>query len=389
MNGKQPTRIRDLDPDSIREEFPVCREHVFLNHAAICAPPLRVVKAAEAFLRDVSLQGGRNYTAWTARVEEVRGLAARLLGARAEEIAFTGNTSEGLSAVAEGLSWRPGEGVLIPAQDFPSNVYPWRHLERKGVQVHTYPKEEGLIRAGEVEKALRPGTRLLAASSVDFLTGARADMEALGDFCRRKGLLFCVDAIQSLGVIPLDVKKCGIHFLACGSHKWLLGIPGCAILYVSAEADPLLESSKVGWKSMTDEEDFFTLSLRFKKDARRLEPGTLNLPGIFALGAALELLLEVGIPWIRDRVLWWTGEARKALEQRGLKVVGPGEEESRSGILSFSPQGDPHAVFHGLTSFGIVLSLRRGLVRISPHFYNNEDDLRNFLDAIDRLLGRP
>ncbi|MFH1487730.1 MAG: aminotransferase class V-fold PLP-dependent enzyme, partial [Pseudomonadota bacterium] len=219
-----------------RKEFPITEKITFMNHAAVSPCPKRVVRAVTSFLKSYSENGINDYPDWMKRVEEVRGLFARLLRADPGEIAFAGNTSDGLSTVASGLDWKSGEGVLVPSPEFPANVYPWMNLEGRGVRVRFIEREEGRIGVRHVEKALKPGTRLLALSSVDFATGCRCDLEALGAFCRQKGLLFCVDAIQSLGVIPMDVNKYGIHFLASGGHKWLLATMGCGCLFISNEA---------------------------------------------------------------------------------------------------------------------------------------------------------
>ncbi|UCF56466.1 MAG: aminotransferase class V-fold PLP-dependent enzyme, partial [Deltaproteobacteria bacterium] len=198
------------------------------------------------------------------RIREVRHLFAELIHGDPSEIAFVGNTSEGLSAIAAGLEWKKSDGVLVPKPDFPSNIYPWVNLERQGVRVHFFQRRDGWFGVEEVDKALGPGTRLLSVSSVDFATGFLCDLEALGDFCRRKGLLFCVDAIQSLGLIPIDVKRYGIHFLASGGHKWLLSAMGCGVLFVSRDVDNLVHPERVGWKSVVQEEEFFRLQFDLK-----------------------------------------------------------------------------------------------------------------------------
>jgi cysteine desulfurase/selenocysteine lyase len=218
---------------------------------------------------------------------------------------------------------------------------------------------------------------------VDFTTGFRCDLISLGRFCREKGLLFCVDAIQSLGAVPLDVRQCGIHFLAAAGHKWLLGPMGCGILYVDGEARPLLHPQGVGWKSVVEEEDFFTIRFDLKPDARVFEPGTMNVAGIYALGAALDLLLEVGVDSIWGRIKAITDILLRGLQKRGLRVVSPLEEEVRSGILSFIPGRDPEGLFKRLMKGDVMVSLRNDLIRLSPHFYNNEEDCDRFFGVLD------
>lgn len=374
---------------AIRTQFPVARECTFLNHAAVAAPPQPVVDAVAGLLSECSGRGSLDYGHWLSRLARVRRQAADLIGAAAEEIAFVPNTSTGLATVAEGLDWRPGEAVLVTVPDFPANVYPWQHLERKGVVVRRIERRaDGRFGPEEISRALLPGARLLAISSVDYVTGFAADLPALGDFCRSKGLLFCVDAIQSLGLLPVDVKKCGIHLLAAGGHKWLLGPLGSGLLYVDREVVSRFVPPLVGWKSVVNEEDF-ELHFELKRDAGKFEPGTLNLPGIFGLGAALELLQSVGVANIRQRVLALNDRFAEALQARGLEVVSPWGETERSGILSFRPPVDALHCFRLLAGRKVLVSPRGGLIRLSPHFWNDESDVEAFFAALDAIGTLP
>jgi selenocysteine lyase/cysteine desulfurase len=374
-----------MDFAPFRALFPIHREFTFLNHAAVAAPPQPVVEAVAGFLAECASQGSLDYSRWLARLANVRRQAAALLGAAAEEMAFVPNTSTGLATVAEGLDWRPGEAVLVAVPDFPANVYPWQHLERRGVVVRCVERRpDGRFGPVEVAKALVPGSRLLAISSVDYVTGFAADLPALGEFCREQGLLFCVDAIQSLGVLPLDVKVCGIHLLAAGGHKWLLGPMGSGLLYVDRRVADRFAPPLVGWKSVVDEENF-ELHFELKRDAGKFEPGTLNMPGIFGLGAALELLQAVGVEPIRQRVLALNERFAAGLGERGLEVVSPRGETERSGILSFRPPGDCRRCWRFLAERRVAVSPRGGLLRLAPHFWNDESDQAAFFAALDEF----
>jgi cysteine desulfurase/selenocysteine lyase len=374
-----------MDQSAYRAEFPITETYIFLNHAAVAPVSHRVSRAVSSLAEEMCRCGIDGYPGWMEGVGAARRQAARLLGAGAHEIAFVTNTSEGLSVVAGGLDWRVGDRVLVVRPDFPSNIYPWMDLERKGVAVDYVSRREGRIQVEDLEKTLRPGTRLLTVSSVDFLSGYRADLAAMGAFCRQKGLLFCVDGIQSLGLVPVDVKGCQIHFLSAGGHKWLLGPMGCGVLYVAQEVVDLVHPRCVGWKSVRGENDFFTIRLDFKPDALRFEPGSLNLLGIHGLGAALDLLLEVGVERIFEGVLEVNDLFVQGLRRRGLKIVTPLERASRSGILSFMPKADPEKTFYTLMEEKIMISERKGLIRLSPHFYNNEADVRRFFEVLDRI----
>jgi cysteine desulfurase/selenocysteine lyase len=372
------------DFDNYRSEFPITKRCAFMNHAAISPLSLRVVSTVESLYREFSDYGSEYYPRWAKRIEEIRHLFAALIHANSDEIAFVTNTSEGLSAVAAGLDWKEGDGVLIARPDFPANIYPWLNLERKGVRVYYFERNQGRFSVEELEKALNPGTRLLSVSSVDFATGFLCDLEALGEFCRQKGLLFCVDAIQSLGLIPIDVKKYGIHFLASGGHKWLLSAMGCGCLFVSKDVDHLVHPVQVGWKSVVQEEEFFQIQFDLKPDALRFEPGTMNVAGIYALGAALDLLMEVNVENAYAQVMALNDLLYEGLKERKVRIVTPTGTNERSGILSFVPSSDPQTLYIFLTKEMIRVSLRNQMIRLSPHFYNNEGDIDRFFHALDR-----
>ncbi|MBW1786216.1 MAG: aminotransferase class V-fold PLP-dependent enzyme [Deltaproteobacteria bacterium] len=369
--------------DELRSEFPITKRFTFMNHAAISPVPVTVTRALDVMLREYSELGIDCYPAWIKRIPEVRGRLSRLIGADPHEIAFVGNTSEGLGAVASGIDWKQGDVVLVPRPDFPANIYPWMNLERRGVKTVFIEREAGRFDVEALKKALCPGVRLISVSTVDFSTGFLCDLEAIGAFCREKGILLCVDAIQSVGAVPIDVKKCGVHFLAAGGHKWLLSTMGCGILYISGDCSDQIHPERVGWKSVIQEEDFFRIHLELKRDALRFEPGTMNVPGIYALGASVELLLSIGVKEIYERILKLNDAIHDGLTARGLRVATPMGKGERSGILSFIPKSDPIDLYRTLTDKGVRVSLRNQLIRISPHFYNNADDISHFFDALD------
>jgi len=364
-----------------RSEFPITEKYTYLNNAAISAPSTRVVKAVEAIYREFSRCGIDCGSAWIERITEVRELFARLIHADPDEIAFTGNTSEGLSAIAAGLKWKKGDVVLIPEPEFPANVYPWMNLERYGVQVTFIQRRDGRLDIEDLNKALQPKTRLISLSSVDFAGGFRSDLKAMGSFCKEKGILFCVDAVQSLGVIPMDVKKYGIHFLSAGGHKWLISSMGCAGLFISKDVADLLHPEIVGWKSVVDDNNFFRIDFDLKPNALRFEPGTMNVAGIYALGAAIDLLLEAGIDKIYRHVMDIIDYLVEGLKGKNIIIKTPMGQKERSGIFSFVPASDPEALIKSFQEKKIIASLRNGMIRISPHFYNNIEDIDLLLKA--------
>ncbi len=368
--------------EEYRKEFPITENYAFFNNAAVSAPPRRVISAVENLFHQFGHEGLTRYPQWMATVDRTRSLFAQLINASPAEIAFTGNTSDGLSAIAAGIDWKPGDKILVPVPDFPSNVYPWLNLERKGVEVYFLQRKNGRFDVNDISAVLRPGTKLVALSSTDFSTGFTCDLAEIGAFCERQGILFCVDAIQTLGAVPFDVKEYGISFLACGGHKWLLSTMGIGALYVSTEVNNLVHPARVGWRSVQDEENFYNLDLRLQEDARRFETGTLNVAGITALGASLELLLEIGIDRIFEKLLYLNDMIAAGLRERSFEIVSPEERKQRSGILSFLPD-DAEGLFRYCLNANVLVSQRGNALRLSPHFYNNEADIERFFEVVD------
>lgn len=368
-----------------RSWFPVTREIVYLNHAGVAPISTRAAEALARYAAEATAQGAFRYDAvLDAEVERVRGRAARLLGARSDEIAFVKNTTEGLGIVAAGLDWRRGDRVVTCDLEYPSNVYPWWSLRDAGVETVMLRGERGRLPLERVEEALRdPSVRLLTLSSVEFGSGLRQDLPTLGRLCRERGVLFCVDAIQSLGCLPLDVTTCSVDFLAADGHKWLLSVEGCGIFYCARRALESLRPRLVGWRSVADPHDFDRYQRELRPGAVRFEEGTPNVPGIFALGAAIDLLLELGVDAIGERVLELTDHLANALEAHGATVLSPRAPTERSGIVSFTWRDeDPRHTAARLRARHIFVATRRGGVRASPHFYNREDELERLVAAL-------
>lgn len=364
----------------LRHLFPVTNQHTFLNHAAIAPLSTKVTDIMAAHIGEVAAAASHGYPRWMEQVDTVRQSAATLIGVDAQDIAFVGNTSGGLATIAEAFPWQAGDAVMFTVPDYPANVYPWQHLRSRGVELRPVPRQNGRIEPEQLQAAWQPNVRMLAMSSVDYATGFAADLPAIGRWCAQQNTLFAVDAIQSLGVVPLDAQECGIHFLATGAQKWLLGPMGTGLLYLHPEQRQRLRPPLVGWKSVVEPENF-DLNFELREDAARFEPGTLNLTGIFGLGAALELLLEIGIDNIRLRVLSLLERLAGRCTELGLTSPTPVEEENRAGIYSVEVP-EPDRSFRTLTEAGIFHSLRDGRLRFSPHFYNSEEEIDRTIDLL-------
>jgi len=365
-----------------RSFFPVTREIAYLNHAGVAPISTRVVEALERYAAESSRRGATRYGAFfDSEIERVRGRAAELLGAQPDEIAFAKNTTEGLGIVAAGLDWRRGDQVVTCDLEYPSNVYPWWNLRDRGVETLMLPSREGRLPIESVAEALSsPRVRLLALSSVEFGSGARNDLDALGKLCNERGVLFCVDAIQSVGCLPIDVEASGIDFLAADGHKWMCSVEGAGLFFCARRVLDRVTPRVVGWRSVTDNLDYDRYHLDLQPSAGRFEEGTPNTAGIFALGAAIDLLLETGIDAIAARVMELTGRLEAGLRERGARVLSPRGPGEASGIVAFELGGEEPARTVGrLRRHDVFVIVRRGAVRVSPHFYNDESE-------IDRLL---
>ena len=371
-----------------RHEFPVARAKIFLAHSAASPLPRRVAEAVRDYALQCS-QAAQDSPVPPSRFQQTRELAARLIGAQAEEIALIGPTSLALSVAAAGLPLRKGDNILIYFDDYPSNVYPWTALVEKGVQVRLMNvRELGKIRPVDVMGQVDEQTRLVALSSNHFLAGFRPDLEAVGKYLRDRNILFGVDAIQTLGAFPISVKH--LDFLAAGAHKWLLGPCGAGIFYVRKSLQERLVPRIYGWHNVRSAGFVAQEKLVFPPDGRRYEAGTANLLGLVGMQAALELLLEVGVENIAAELLRKRAWLVPALQQKGWIVLqADAPPLHASGIITFCREGAEPADLAGLLqklrAAGIEMSLRgdragRQYLRISAHFYNTDDELRRTLE---------
>lgn len=374
-----------MDSAALREEFPVVADTVFFNHAAVSPLPRRACLAGQAVYEDRCRRASADYFRWQAAVAEARERAAWLIGAKPEEVAFTGNTSHGLGLVAVGLDLRAGDKVAVTWPDFPTLRFPFDNLAGRGLAVVEIPKHDGRVDL-DAARRLIPGCRLVAASTVDWATGVAAPVAELAALCHESGALFCLDAIQSLGALPLDVAALGVDFLAAGCHKWQLGPMGLGIFYVAPAAAGRLDTVLAGWRSMREPEELGA-DFRLKDGAGRFEPGTQDIAGIAAYGASLSLFAQVGKQSVRERVFAAVDQLAAGLAERGLAIVSPLTGPERSGILTFVHPDAP-GLYAALMGGGAAVSLRAGRIRLSPHLYNDASDAQRFFAALDAYDGR-
>ncbi len=374
-----------MDWESMRRDFAVTRNYNYQNHAGI-APLHRL--AAEA-IREYAAQVEE--TAYVVgglyeRVERIRQRTAELLNANPDEITFIKNTSEGLSFVANGLNWSTGDNIVTTNAEFPANIYPWQGLQANGVKVRMVLEEDGRIPLERLMQTVDSRTRLVTISSVQYASGYRTDLAALGEFCQSKGVFFCVDAIQSLGVFPIDVKAMHIDFLAADGHKWLCGPEGAGVFYVRKEIQGHLRPTCIGWASMKNMWQFHPYQFEFHDSARRYDSGSLNLPGIYGLGAAIDWVLDVGVENMAQRLLDLTDRLTAGLRDKGYRIVSSRAQSEASGIVAFiSDVHDLEEVQRHLQAeHRIVIAHRRKRLRSSPHVYNSEREIDQLIDALPK-----
>ncbi len=366
-----------------RGQFPVTQKYIYFNHAGVSPLSLRVRKAMHDFLDDASDNGAVNVANWTAAAESCRRSAAQLINADTSEIAFMKNTTQGLIIAANGIDWRQGDNVVTTSVEFPANVYPWWNLkERYGVEMRMVQEKHGQIFIEDIEAAIDARTRAVTISHVEFASGFRNDIAAIGEICRRKDIWFVVDAIQSLGVIDLDVRVCNIDILSADGHKWLLAPEGAAIFYCAKEKLDRLINTNVGWASVVNPRDFLNYDFTQKPDATRFEEGSYNTVGLYGLYAAIELLLEVGIASIEARVLNLTQRLIDGLQSKAYRVITPGLESKRSGIVAFESGAYSTTELCNRLQRENVIVAERGGVRVSPHFYNSEAEIDRVLELL-------
>lgn len=365
-----------------RSEFPAAERAVFLNNAAVCPISMRVKKRMDEWTEHYLHLGSSTLGDDAPSVAKTRKLSAGMLGCKETEVAFVMGTSGGLALFASSLDWRTADNVVTASNEFPSNIYPWMNLKRKGVHIRMVdPTPEGRVRIEDLMEAVDSRTRVVTISWVGFNTGFRIDLERLGAECARRGVHLVVDAIQGLGAFEMKASEWGVSAAAADAHKWLLGPEGIAVLYVNENLIDSLNPALVGWKSIRNASNFMQYDFALADDSKRFEPGSLNTPGIFGFGGALELFGEAGMENVSARIKMLTDRMIKGLESKGLGVRVPRGKNEWSGVVSFdAPGGDGPAFAKVLRDKGIVLTGRVDFLRASPHFYNNTED-------IDRLLA--
>ncbi|WP_303903131.1 aminotransferase class V-fold PLP-dependent enzyme [Thiohalomonas denitrificans] len=364
------------------QEFPLKEGFIHLNHAAVSPWPRRTVEALKAFAEENGTQGSLGYPRWLKTEEQLREQLRRLIHAPAvEDIALVKNTSEALSFVAYGLDWRAGDSVVITDQEFPSNRVVWESLQDQGVSVRKARLDQHASPEEAIMAETDGSTRLVAVSSVQYASGLRMDLARIGRFCREREVLFCVDAIQSVGALPMDVQAIHADFLAADGHKWMLGPEGLGVFYCRSEIRPRLKLMQYGWHMLEAIGEFDRQEWKAAESARRFECGSPNMLGVHGLHASLSLLLEIGIPAVEESIHRRMNRLVTGLQAiPDIEILSDLRSERRSGILTFRHRRLSDEVIHDVLSRqGVFCARRGGGIRLSPHFYTP-------LEAINQTL---
>ncbi len=372
-----------MNLEHVRAAFPITRNYNFMNHAAVaplCKPAAdAMVGYAQELARAAYLEG-----TYYRAAERVRQAVAHLIKADPAEVTFTKNTTEGICFVANGIQWLTGDNVVSNSMEFAANVYPWMNLEQRGVALKIVREEDGRIPFGKIAAAIDKRTRVVTISAVQWWNGFRTDLVRLGELCQERGVLLFVDAIQALGIHPIDVRAMNIDFLAADGHKWLCAPEGSGIFYCRRELIGHLRPSEIGYMSMKHTYDSLDMRIDLHDDARRFDSGVYNLAGVCALGAAVNMFLELGIDAIQVRIKELTDQLVEGLRRKGWVVHSPRTASEWSGIVSFS--SDKHDLEalrkHLRSEFRVIIASRLGRLRAAPHFYNTAEEMQQLIDAL-------
>ena len=387
MNQDTTAQIPDLSIPV--HEFPILQHGLYANHAAISPWPRVATQAVMAFAVENSETGADNYKHWFLRETHLRKRLAKLVNAvSADDIALLKNTTEGICTVANGIDWRKGDNLVLPAEEFPSNRLPWLALQQYGVEV----REVDIRATIEPEKALLEQvdsrTRLLSVSAIQWTDGFRLKLETLGQFCQKNNILFFVDAIQQLGAMQLDVQACGIDFLAADGHKWLLAPEGIAVFFCREDKRERLRINQQGWHMLDNPYQFNREHWQASKTAMRFEAGSPNTLGQVALHASIGLLQEIGMPQVESLITANSLTLSSGLtEMAGVELVRPFDPQRVSGIVSFrSAIRQPGEMQQTLKTRKLSCTVRGDAIRLSPHFYQAGKPVLEMLDIIEDVV---
>jgi selenocysteine lyase/cysteine desulfurase len=371
--------------EQIRSLFPACTNYTYLNSAAVAPMPATAVEAVLSQLRDVSENGSEHYMDWIATKERSRSLLGKMLGVRAEQIAFMRNTSDGFASVATGLAWEKGDNIVSFAEEFPSNFYPWRRVRDDfGVELRLCPERGGRIDLDEFTALIDGSTKLVAISAVQYASGFKADLARIGRAARDAGALFAVDIIQGFGAMGFDFPSQMVDIASGASHKWLCSPEGCGFIYLSDAARERINPTFVGWISVETPWDFADREQPFKPTALAWESGTGCSSLFYGLEQSLSLLEATGLPNIEKYLAGLSDQLCEGLKATDYELISSRSEGEKSQIVCVKHRGglSSNEIAERLKAEKIVVSPRGDRLRIAPHFFNNAADIDRLVECL-------
>lgn len=371
--------------DTIRSLFPALQHLAYLNSAAVSPIPTTAIEAVNSQLLDVATYGSSHYQDWIDTKNRARSLIAEMLHVRSDQIAFMRNTSDGFASIANGLDWEKGDNIVSFEREFPSNYYPWRRIRDEfGVELRLCSEQNGRIDPDEFISLIDPNTKIVAISSVQYVSGYKADLERIGRAAHVVDALFCVDIIQGFGALPYDLPAQFVDAASGAGHKWLCAPEGCGMIYLSDRARERVKPTFVGWISVETPWDFEDREQSFKSSALAWESGTGTSSLFYGLEQSLKLLHETGAKRIEDHLMDLTDHLCDSLAGKSYEIVSSRSKEERSQIVCIRHRCGltSNEIAAQLEKQNIIVSPRGDRVRIAPHFYNNLEDIERLLNAL-------
>lgn len=373
--------------EQIRSLFPhLSTGQIYFNHAAIGPWNKKVLERIDQYSAQRSGTMIENYPFLLEKNTSAKEKLSKLIGGTPDRLAWVDNVSNGISILANGLDWKAGDRIVLNDIEFPSNVYPFLNLERYGVEIDMVKSRSGIVDVEDIEKVITQRTRLVSISNVQFLSGYRTDLNAIGELCKKNGIIFCVDAIQGTGVVEIDVKKSKIDFLCGGTQKWLMSSQGLSYIFVTEELQDRITQNNVGWASVADAWNLLDYNLTLKKSADRFQSGTVNAFGVCIFDAALDIFMDFGMANVEKRIVDNSNHFIKKLTGIGINpILKNVPEKNISGIVSFKHEM-ANQIFTNLQQKKIYGAVREGMIRFSPHFYNTFEEIDLVIDELKRMV---
>lgn len=372
-----------MDINLVREQFPYLKTgKIYFNHAAVSPIPKCSVEILKKYFAVRSEGEIENYFSFQKTIIETKELIGKWINSDKNRIAFVDNTSNGLNILAQGLDWNVGDRILLYNVEFPSNVYPFMNLKKYGVELDFISPTNGRIELSDIEKNIQPQTKLLTLSHVQFLNGFRADLKTIGELCRSRGIVFCVDGIQAVGAVPVDVEQMKIDFMSCGVYKWLMSVEGTAFIFLTEEMRERINQKYVGWTSVKNAWDILNYDLTLADTARRFENGAMNFPGIASLNSAIKMFESFGLNEVHKKII---SNSEYLIDELGKLGISPSfttkSKEELSGIVSFKIE-EVNKLNDDLLANDIHCAVRERYLRISPHFYNELNEFDKLIELV-------